>query len=470
MKKETVSEIKSISIGAAILSMVALYNGFPLVYSDTGTYISSGFEMFVPMDRPIVYGIFIRIFSMALTPWLVIVVQNLLTSFILFTTIKTIIAEHQRRSVIHVVLTFLLTVFTGIAWYSNQLMPDYTTPFVILILFILLCNDRLTIFIKTILTLVLVYSFMAHLSHLLLGISFILFSIIYFLAKRRTMQFAFLKRLIYCNVIVLMSWAMLSIINKVIDKEFSISKGSHVFLMAHLNDCGILQKFLCDHCQDENWCNHPLCEYKDSLPNDAAGFIWNGGIIDSCGGWKNSQPAFSRILSANISEPRYLVMNLYKFTQYGLVQLGQNEVGHGLTSYLNTTPQEQIEKWFPLELNNYQNSRQNRWNGQTLRFEWVNLCQQMLIIISCIILSITLLNHTIAVQINERIKLLLLFILLGILMNAMITGGLNSPYGRLQARVIWLLPFGTLLLMFSEPKLIRQSLKLLTERQEKKHP
>jgi hypothetical protein len=456
-------------MGAFILSLVALYNGFPLVYSDTGTYISSGFEMFVPMDRPIVYGIFIRIISMGLSPWLVIIVQNLLTSFIIFTTIKTIIKEHQRRRVTHVVLIFVLTVFTGIGWYTNQLMPDYTTPLVILILFILLCNDRLTIFIKTILTVVLVYSFMAHLSHLLLGISFMLFSIIYFLAKRKTMQNAFLKRLIYCNVIVLMSWTTLSIINKVIDKEFSISKGSHVFLMAHMNDSGILQKFLCDHCHDENWNDHPLCKYKDSLPNDAAGFIWSGGIIDSCGGWKNSQPAFSRILSASISEPRYLVMNLYKFTQYGLVQLGQNEVGHGLTSYQNTTPQEQIEKWFPLDLNNYQNSRQNRWNGQTLRFEWINLFQQMLIIISCVILFITLLNHSIAVQINERIKLLLLFILLGILMNAMITGGLNSPYGRLQARVIWLLPFGTLLLMFSEPKLLRQSLKALTEKLSNSH-
>ncbi len=456
-------------MGAFILSLVALYNGFPLVYSDTGTYISSGFEMFVPMDRPIVYGIFIRIISMGLSPWLVIIVQNLLTSFIIFTTIKTIIKEHQRRRVTHVVLIFVLTVFTGIGWYTNQLMPDYTTPLVILILFILLCNDRLTIFIKTILTVVLVYSFMAHLSHLLIGISFMLFSIIYFLAKRKTMQNAFLKRLIYCNVIVLMSWTTLSIINKVIDKEFSISKGSHVFLMAHLNDSGILQKFLCDHCHDENWNDNPLCEYKDSLPNDAAGFIWSSGIIDSCGGWKNCEPAFSRILNASISEPRYLVMNLYKFTQYGLVQLGQNEVGHGLTSYQNTTPQEQIEKWFPLDLNNYQNSRQNRWNGQTSRFEWVNLCQQILIIISGIILSITLLNHSIAVQINERIKLLLLFILLGILMNAMITGGLNSPYGRLQARVIWLLPFGTLLLMISEPKLLRQSLKALTEKLNNSH-
>ncbi|NTV83243.1 MAG: hypothetical protein HGA23_02950, partial [Bacteroidales bacterium] len=49
--------------GSVILSIIGLYNGYPLVYSDTGTYIASGLQEFVPNDRPMIYGLFIKLFS-----------------------------------------------------------------------------------------------------------------------------------------------------------------------------------------------------------------------------------------------------------------------------------------------------------------------------------------------------------------------------------------------------------------------
>ena len=59
-----------IFIGAIALIWPAFYNGFPLVYSDTGTYLESGFVLETPLDRPITYGVLIRIFSLnGLTIW-----------------------------------------------------------------------------------------------------------------------------------------------------------------------------------------------------------------------------------------------------------------------------------------------------------------------------------------------------------------------------------------------------------------
>lgn len=52
-----------IIFGAFIIAFVGLFNGYPLVYSDTGTYIYSGFDRFIPADRPIVYGLFLKFFS-----------------------------------------------------------------------------------------------------------------------------------------------------------------------------------------------------------------------------------------------------------------------------------------------------------------------------------------------------------------------------------------------------------------------
>ena len=48
-------------LGAALLLLsVPVLNGYPLVYSDTGTYLRTAFEGYVPPDRPVWYGLFLR--------------------------------------------------------------------------------------------------------------------------------------------------------------------------------------------------------------------------------------------------------------------------------------------------------------------------------------------------------------------------------------------------------------------------
>ena len=51
-------------LGALCLMLDAFCNGFPIVYSDTSTYIASGLELETPFDRPITYGLFLRFFSL----------------------------------------------------------------------------------------------------------------------------------------------------------------------------------------------------------------------------------------------------------------------------------------------------------------------------------------------------------------------------------------------------------------------
>lgn len=60
------------SLSVILLIMPAIVNGYPLVYSDSGTYIGSGFEGIVPVDRPIAYGLFVRHISVAYSLWFVI--------------------------------------------------------------------------------------------------------------------------------------------------------------------------------------------------------------------------------------------------------------------------------------------------------------------------------------------------------------------------------------------------------------
>ena len=87
MKK--IKLIIHLGIGTLILSLIGLYNGYPLVYSDTGVYIASGLKEFVPVDRPIGYGLFIKLFSFNYSLWLVVAFQNLITAFVLYELLKT---------------------------------------------------------------------------------------------------------------------------------------------------------------------------------------------------------------------------------------------------------------------------------------------------------------------------------------------------------------------------------------------
>src|SRR5690554_3684288 len=80
---------QNVLLGTVILSIVGLYNGYPLVFSDTGTYIYSGFDLFIPNDRPIAYGLLLRLFSLKLSAWFVILFQNLLTAFVVYLTLKS---------------------------------------------------------------------------------------------------------------------------------------------------------------------------------------------------------------------------------------------------------------------------------------------------------------------------------------------------------------------------------------------
>src|SRR4051794_17330328 len=54
---------------AAIMLSPALWNGYPLVHSDTGTYVDSAFTGDVPSDRPVFYGLFLAATLVRLTPW-----------------------------------------------------------------------------------------------------------------------------------------------------------------------------------------------------------------------------------------------------------------------------------------------------------------------------------------------------------------------------------------------------------------
>ena len=105
MKKNKLIYLISIVIGEFFLMFDAFYNGFPIVYSDSSTYIVSGFGLDMPMDRPLLYGILLRIFSLnGLSLWLVIFFQALIVSYLIFLLMELFVG---RKELIYTLLAIL---------------------------------------------------------------------------------------------------------------------------------------------------------------------------------------------------------------------------------------------------------------------------------------------------------------------------------------------------------------------------
>lgn len=455
---KTLKTILLLGIGTFILSIIGLYNGYPLVYSDTGTYIYSGFDMFVPFDRPITYGLFLRFFSFKYSTWLVILFQNLLTAFVVLESLKVFFNDYANLKKVFLSILFFLVVFTGIGWYSNQLMPDFFAPLTIISIFTLITRKKIPLLSKIILITILLYSLVSHFSHLMIGLALVILSIGFkLLLKERLKEFS-LKRILFIGTLVLSSWLILPGINYLVEKEFTLSKGSHVFLIGHLVDTGILSEFLKDNCSKPEFENCKLCKYKDNLPVDAASFIWSGDILEKTGGWENSKSEYTKIITATLKQPKYLFANLYKSFSYGLIQLSHNEIGHGLSAYNEgSAPYGQIHWRFHNELNNYLNSKQNKWKGINLNLDVLNNCHLIVILFSLFIVLL-LFSSSIHLKCNSNTIVFLVFVLISIILNSFITAGLNSPYGRLQTRVVWLLPMSIIIITIKNYKLIAKTI------------
>lgn len=436
-----------IGVGALLLSIIGLYNGYPLVYSDTGTYIYSGFDKFIPYDRPIAYGLFLRFFSFNYSAWFVIIVQNIITSFVIYETFKLFEFTKARLTQLFLGTILFLVFFTGIGWYTNQLMPDFLVPISVLIIFILILKSDRNYPVFILLSFILVFSLISHFSHLLIGTSIVLVVLFCRLIFRHKFSIFRLKRTLVVSIVVLSVWLFLPTLNYIIERQFILSKGSHVFLMSHLNDTGILKKFLDENCNSPEFKNCKLCQFKDSLPNDAASFIWSSCIVDSCGGWLGSKEEYSKIISATLTRPKYLFMNAYRSASYGLIQLTRNDIGSGLSAYNEgSAPYGQIHWRFNSELNNYLNSKQNKWDGVELKFDVLNRIN-FVVLIACLLFFILIFASSVFLKIAPKALLFILFVAMAIIANSFITAGLNCPYERYQARIVWLLPFAVIVIL-----------------------
>lgn len=434
------SRLLWVLLGSLVLLHAGFYNGFPLVTSDTGTYLNSALTMTVPDDRPITYGLFAWVSGLHFSLWFVIFFQCLLLSGLLLRFIREFAPRHPHPAA-HLALLVLGVWATGVSWFSCQLMPDIFTPIGLLALVLVLLGRARTPWERAGWLALLLLAGMMHTSNLM---TFSLLTVGVGLVGWRGGWFArgLLRprdwRLV--TAVALAGWLALPLLHATLGGGFTISRASPAFLMARLSESGVLERFLDRECADGNYA---ICAYRDKLPNDAITFMWDGNSpLNQAGGWNATHDEYQRIIRRILSSPRYYPYLASEAVQATFRQLTHVGLGDGLTPFReNTNPYWKVGQYRAYELKEYLSSQQNRG---ALVFTGLNERVYLTYVLALLAALAGLSSAAVRRAVGAPTAVLGSILLLGVVANALVTGALANVLDRLQARVAWLLPFAVL--------------------------
>ncbi len=235
-----------------IFNIPAFLNGFPLVTSDSGTYMASGFRPFIPFDRPVMYGLFVRHMSLKESLWFVVIIQGILVAWILSQVIKQFLPQYGARFY-RFMLFILLSLISTLTWYCSQIMADVFAALPALGIALLLFAPNQNRAQKIFTALIVIFSCLTHNSHLVANTLLIVTLFVLAISKKYFNKEIFSgRRFLLVTIIIVSAWLIGPFINYLIDGKFRQSGSAHVFLAARFAESGILQDYLDKNCPGQN--------------------------------------------------------------------------------------------------------------------------------------------------------------------------------------------------------------------------
>jgi hypothetical protein len=422
-------------LGVVILSLmfltVAFWNGFPLVFYDSGAYVLEGLGHIFLVERAPVYAELLFVAGGSFSLWPIVAVQAVITSYV--------ILETARCEVPHLTLAGLagigaaLTLFTGIAWYVGQVEPDCFTPLVILGSWLLLFRaERLDKARTRWMTGITALAVACHPSHLGLIAGLVLAAALLAVAARR-LSWLPRPRLKQGLAGLAAGIGLIVAGNFALTGTIFLSKSGSVFVFARLMQDGIVQKLMADTCPPAGDTAWRLCAYRRKLPRNANAWLWGEqSAFRTLGGFtgRQQQEEDRRVILETLK--RYPLLNVKMAAYDSLLQFLAFRTGDGIE------PQEQIlepnfKRVIPAQMHAYLGARQQRG---LLRFKTLNLIHVPVGAMS--VLGLLLLLQHAGTGRRWSAGAFPALILLGLVGNAIICGTFSNPHDRYQSRVMWL--------------------------------
>lgn len=427
------------AVGGYLLLWVAIYNGYPIVFSDSGEYLSDSFALTQTPYRSIVYSIFIRLVSWGMTPWLVVLAQCVLTMYVLhcaFRYIARLSPQTEADPFVFLGLTIFLAVGTSLPWYVGQIMPDVFSGLAFLCIFLLLYEERLPRERAVLLSTALLVSAGSHLSNFP-SLGLVLLAVLVLRAFHGTRQFWPVRGMKEILALVLLplvgSAGLVTLSNVRAGYGFRLSAGSQVFMMARLMESGLAEDYLDQQCKVENLtpCKH-LQELRTVRPNE---LLWGKyPLLTEMGGWTGAGPEAGRIVAGTIRRyPMRFLLNCVGQTGREFAVFTAKDEYFQVQGFTLDT----LNRLYSGEVSKYQVTKQ--WYGRLrgtadklYRLDeavfWICLCGGMALLIG---------RWSAAAPANRLFLLTLIYLVA----NAFVTGSASGVFDRYQGRVNWLMAF-----------------------------
>jgi hypothetical protein len=437
--------VRAIVLGALVLMWPALWNGYPILYSDTNAFMVQGILHFFIWDKPFVYGPWMSLFHWQYSLWPVLLAQALMVSSILWIATQSAhisgfpdFKSDINPSVMHPVsalrfmlICIVLSLVSAAPWVTSLLMPDIFAPITVLCIYILAVRPDLEPAQRLWVLVIGTFAIASHLSHLVIAAGVLLVVAL----------FGF-KRFKVALLPLLLALAVLVTTNLLGFQKFAVSPFGSVFLLARLAADGHIKPVLDQSCIKQKIY---MCDWKDRLAVDSDELMWDGQgpVWSHPGGPIGLAPEASVLVAEAVKQnPVGVLQSLVKNTWTELWMVGLGDTLH--PDHLDLSVGERLRIYFPeAELKRYQQSRQLRDVLATpiSIFNVIGWISTMTGLIACLYFF-----WRAWVGRQRAGMMLITMIFVGLLANAFATGALSKPHYRYQTRMAWLLVFAPLIL------------------------
>jgi hypothetical protein len=420
------------AIAVCVLMSVAFYNGYPTVFSDTGSYLLTGALSiaYQPFRAP-GYSVLTKLSSLETSAWFTIFMQAAIVVYVLRETCDYLIGRDSKsRDFYLLACVCVLAALTSLPWLVSLLMPDVFAGVLFLAAFLLAFAEDLNRMQRILLVGIFMISISTHMSLLPIAILFVpAIVVLKCVARWSARSLPTRSFLGWLLIPILASALCTAALNSRLGLGFRVSPSQNDFLLARLFGDGLAGDFLRENCQKNKFVS---CRYLANLPRTEEDFLFLHPLLFRQ--LSKHQDEMDKIVSGTIyAYPLRFVASSARQT---LLQLSALRTGDETRSYGGSSWNDgAIKRVLPDDLSSYLHSRQSRGGLLPLanaaaavdtRIFWFSAA-------ACLLLACTGGFD----RINELFYSAVIFLVL----NAAICATFAGVFDRYQSRVAWIMPF-----------------------------
>jgi hypothetical protein len=431
------THVGAILFAAVVLAWPAFYNRYPLLYPDSISYLGDGSNVARALFhqefadyygfRSLIYSLGILPLHWHVTPWPIVAVNALLTSYVLWLLVRSLLPE---RMLFHfLIIVLVLSLFTGLGWLVGWIMPDLLGPLLYLSVFVLVfASETLAMGERVAIAVVAWWGIVSHGSHLLLtlGLGPLLITVLVF--QGRSLRQGMRAMRPVAGIVLFAVLAQVAL-NAYLYRELSFSGNRPPYLLARVLADGPGRWYLQKHCGRSVLV---ICDQLKDVPGDAEEFLWGAH------GWANASLEEQKELKREEMAVVFGALREYPREELRIsaAHFWEQLSSYGVYSYdANAWILESFDAVLPGKAEEYRRSRQAQAG---LDEDFFSSVQDWAVIVSLFVVGLwAIFGRRLW---SRRLVGLTVMVTYVVLANAAVAGSFSNLEDRYQARVIWLVP------------------------------